>query len=131
MVCPPGPSSTRMGSMSFFWASGISQVRDPRSSSASSLTNMSWGAKTVFSAVFSLKNAGRELPRHSSMSVSVAMEGEARFRSTWEMNPLLSSHRSASSSWVNPRCSRSWRSFSPISKPKPPPFFQAGAVYFH
>ena len=54
-------------------------------------------------------------PRHSSMSVSVAMEGEARLRSTWEMKPLLSSQRSASSSCVRPRWSRSCRSFSPIS----------------
>ena len=54
------------------------------------------------------------------MSVSVAMEGEARSLSTWEMNPLLSSHRSATSSWVSCRCSRSCLSFSPIFTRVPP-----------
>ena len=101
--------------MAFFWASGTSQVMVPRMLSSSSLTNMSCGVKTGFSGAFSLKKADRDEPRHSSMSVNVAMEGEARFRSTWEIKPLLSSHRSARSSWVSPRWMRSRRSFSPMS----------------
>ena len=54
--------------------------------------------KTVFSFLSSEKKRLSEEPRHSSISVSVAMEGEARFLSTWEMKPFDSSHRSAMSS---------------------------------
>ena len=86
----------------------------PCSDSSSCLTNISSREKTIFSSGCSEKNSCRLLPRLSSMSVSVAMEGEARSRSTCEMKPLLSSHRSAISSCVRFRCNRNRRSFSPI-----------------
>ena len=52
--------------------------------------------------------------------LNVAMDGEVRSRSSWEINPLDSSLRSASSSWVSPLATRSSLIFLPISIKNPP-----------
>ena len=63
----------------------------------------------------SLKNSLTLVPNASRMSISVAMEGEVMSRSSWEMKPLVSSVRAASSSWVSPRRTRSRLILLPIS----------------
>ena len=57
------------------------------------------------------------------MSINVAMEGEVRSRSSWEIKPLESSTRAASSSCVRPRLTRLRFIFSPISSILSPPVF--------
>ena len=59
---------------------------------------MSFSPKTSFSSPVSLKNVRRSEPSDSRMSISVAMDGEVRSRSSSEIKPLESSQRSASSS---------------------------------
>ena len=51
--------------------------------------------KTTCSSSSSLKNSFRLVPRHCRISTCVAIEGEVRSRSSWEMNPFESSLRSA------------------------------------
>ena len=61
------------------------------------------------------KNSETVVPRHCKMSINVAMDGEVRSRSSWEINPLDSSLRSASSSCVNPFMTLSCFILCPIS----------------
>ena len=70
---------------------------------------------TICSPLLLRKNSLKSVPRHWRISCRVAMEGEVRSLSSWEMNPFDSSVRFASSSWVSPFCTRRSLIFFPIS----------------
>ena len=72
-----------------------------------SLLGISGGGKTTLFNII----AGLSTPDEGR----VVMEGEVRLRSSWEINPLESSERSASSSCVSPFKTRSSFSLLPIS----------------
>ena len=101
-----------IGSMSFFCALVISQwiVTPP----AVSLTNTSSLRQTGLSLCSSEKNSWNDEPSVVRMSSSVESDGEVWLLSSWEMNPLDSSQRSASSFWVRLLRWRRLRSFSPM-----------------